>query len=822
MPGAARRGPLLRRYTTGSTLKAHTLTDDFRTLDTAKWPTRTNVSVNGWRGRLDMPQYPARPAFVKQATGESADGTTGISATFGSAPTSGNLLVACIAGDKNTGTLTLTGWTILYSLPSTSTSLYLCHRTSDGTETTVSGSTANASAGGTTMWVGEYSQTGAGAWTVRGQASSITDETNVTSKTTGTTGAVTGYSRAVAMATVDSSASVTSPSWSNGFTARYSTPSTQGNTGAVFVAEGSGTSGAPIDSTFTYTGTADQTSAAVVAFSRAETPANSVLSTDPLRYDLTSSSVYVELATLPTHYTSSVYLAARNSLTPENHVLIGREGASLLMRKVEAGTVSDTTLTYDYTFHRWVRLRHDGTNLIWETSNNGSMWTVRRTTTTTINLASVTINLEGVWLGTTGAGRGEVAWLNSPPVTALTYDPPPMHFGTLITLPAEAAGEYTGGCRVHMQEFWWNSYETSDNVWSTSERDWKNSELDSLQATGARITMGLGLASAPTYVGSLANAKYVDAAGNVSSNNNFVFNQLVRDKAERYIARVNTEIGLSNYWAIRLTSGGSGEVLYPAQNAFWAYDTNAQTGAPNLPTTVAPCPYPGWRPGETTITTTQAREWAEWYIASLVDSANWCMRYIRSLGFTGWFEIICPGSGTRPSQWETDIAARLSGATGTTGIGAVWHKVVEKLVDRHGVVFHCSSFAEQSGSPANNVSTAADAAVSITDSAANNWSAMRWMYRLGHEYEMQNNSETPGYGDTSNPYYEDTTSTGMLAAAQAQLQAANSTYGPGYLAHYHAHSNNLHGGGGTLTMANYTTRITNVNGGTNPSPPNPP
>lgn len=135
------------------------------------------------------------------------------------------------------------------------------------------------------------------------------------------------------------------------------------------------------------------------------------------KYDLTNSYMYVEFATLPTHNTSSVYLMAR--LDVDNLVFIGREGANLLMRQVAAGVVSDTTLTYDYTYHRWKRLRHDGTSLLFETSNNWLTWTTRRTLVPGFSLASIEIRMEALWLGSVGVGRAEFGWFNTAPVTAL-------------------------------------------------------------------------------------------------------------------------------------------------------------------------------------------------------------------------------------------------------------------------------------------------------------------------------------------------------------------------------------------------------------------
>jgi len=206
---------------------------------------------------------PPGPTFVQQATGSSGAASTTLSAVFGVAPTSGNLLVLLMAGDKNTGAMTLAGWTITYELLSTSVSLYLAWKVSDGTETTVSPSWATSSAAGNMAWVGEYSDIAAGTWTLLQSASSITDETAVATKATGTTAATSADGIGIAAAAVDSNTSVTTVDpWGSSYAIRHSSTG-GGGRGAVFVAEKLEPASMAATSTFTFTGTADQTSAAI-------------------------------------------------------------------------------------------------------------------------------------------------------------------------------------------------------------------------------------------------------------------------------------------------------------------------------------------------------------------------------------------------------------------------------------------------------------------------------------------------------------------------------------------------------------------------------
>jgi hypothetical protein len=540
------------------------------------------------------------------------------------------------------------------------------------------------------------------------------------------------------------------------------------------------------------------------------------VNTDTVRYDLTNSSIHAEFAVLPTAATSSTYMMARQSFSPDNFVFIGREGGNLLMRECVAGTSSDTTLTYDFVYHRWVRLRHSGTSLMWETSNNGITWTTRRTTTTGVALASVMLSFETTWYTTPiGVGRAEIANVNVNPYNPPVVTEPPRFFGSLVTKTASgfAAAEYAGGCRVAEQDQAWSVYETADNVFSTSEKNSKIAELATLKGLGYVVSMSMGHHYTPAYVSALSGGVFVNEAGTSSSQANLVFSSTTRGRMERYMSRLHTDLNLNNYWSIRISAAGNGEFLYP-EGGWWAYDTNAQGGA-GLPATVPPCPYPGWKPGQTTITVAQAGEWLEWYLDALVDSANWQMKYLRDLGFTGWFEILIPGNGTRPTLLASDLSTnRLEPGAWETAVGAVWHKIVQKIAEKRGVICYCTSVADISGTPLYNVTTTGDAAVDIVSSTADTWSAARWIARLGREYGMPLNGENPGWDTTINARYIDNTSTGLMAKCFDQIAAAD------YLVFNWAHSDQLHDG--TIPLSNYTTRIAAVNGGTNPLPPNPP
>jgi hypothetical protein len=550
-----------------------------------------------------------------------------------------------------------------------------------------------------------------------------------------------------------------------------------------------------------------------------------ILSTGSNRYDLTSSTLHVELARVPSPATSSTYLMAR--LNGSNLVFIGVESGNLLMREVAAGVVSDTTLAFDRFAHRWLRLRHDGTTLYWETSISGltGSWTVRRSKVTTVDLTVVEVVIESLWLSTAGAsGRAEVAWLNLPPVTALSYNPPPFHVGVLRTIDDfttdKADEHYAGGDRIGQYEIFWDRAEgAADGTFSAAYATQVASETATIRSNGLKLTLGMGINFPPTWTNTISNYRYVNEAGGFSTQLNVVFNQLVRTQVEQYYDWVNTQVGFGNVWSVRIISGDQ-ELLYPLaggtpSGGWWAYDANAVGGA-NLPSTVAPNPYPTWVPGSTAITVAQAAEWYEWYIDSLVDVANWQMRYLREqFGYAGWFEILTPGSGQRPSLLATEAANRYSPADFTTKVGAVWHEVYKRLADRHGVVAYCSSMADNSGTPANDVPTATDVNTAITDSSLNSYSAYRWVVRCANEYGLPNGGENPGRGGVTDTYYQDTTSSGLMSKTLAQSAGGKA------LSTYWAHGDQLWGHS-TLTHANWTSKIAALNTTGPGTPPNPP
>jgi Beta-galactosidase len=386
----------------------------------------------------------------------------------------------------------------------------------------------------------------------------------------------------------------------------------------------------------------------------------------------------------------------------------------------------------------------------------------------------------------------------------------PFAFGTLVTRPERAAAESRRGVTVAMMELSWADYEPSEGAFDAGYAAGLRRRLAALRGENMQVTLGLGLHNPPAWVLGLPDSRFIDQRGHPSAEPNLVFNQTLRGKAERYLAQVDRDLGLENFWAVRLTSGGLSEVVYPGGGGYWAFDRNAQNGA-DRPPTMAPNPLPGWRPGDRSVSTAQVRQWADWYVHGLDDVVAWQLRVITSLGFRGYYQTLTPGSGTRPDGYDRDIAGYLP--DGVTGVGAVWHRFYADLPDKRNVVAYVSSMADRSGG--DDSCAPGDRAVAVTDPVADHCSAARWIARLARIYGLRVSGENPGWNAPPglNPHYQDTGRAGMMAASIRQLTSC------GYQGMYWAHDDQLWDG--PASFGRYAALISATNGASTPPPPMP-
>ena len=371
-------------------------------------------------------------------------------------------------------------------------------------------------------------------------------------------------------------------------------------------------------------------------------------------------------------------------------------------------------------------------------------------------------------------------------------------FGTLDTQPSTVAAEAgSSDVSVAMFEFDWASFEPSPGVFSASYMATMESYLQAYQAAGMKVTLGLGLEDPPSWVFSLPDATYVNQFGGQSNEANFVFSGAVRQAAAGYLDQIAADIPLSDFWAIRLTSGGDAEMLYPGDGAYWAFDNAALTGN-GLAAGMTPNPDPNWTPGTPGLSQAQIDAWVNWYVGGLDNVTNWQMQTLSGLGFNGYYETVTPGSGTRPDGLARDELFNLS-SDGTTGMGAVWDRYYAMLPDKTNVIAYISSVADNSGG--NDDCQPGDTSMPLTSPAMDSWSATRWISAIAHQNGLLIGGENPGYGMPAmfDFLYRDTSSGGMMADALSQAQSC------GFLVFYWAHD--VHLWDGTLPFSVYANSI---------------
>lgn len=346
---------------------------------------------------------------------------------------------------------------------------------------------------------------------------------------------------------------------------------------------------------------------------------------------------------------------------------------------------------------------------------------------------------------------------------------------------------------VHL-ELGWDAYEPSDGTFSSSYATAMRERVRDMKAAGLKVVLGAGLQYPPSWAYSVPGSRYVNQFGRSSGELNLTFNAALRERASRYLAQIDKDLGLENFWAVRVGAGGNIETLYPAhdadgtnRNAYWAFDAAAQ----------ATSPFPGWRPGDRSwngvaMTTADVRRWYEWYVGSLADTVEWQLQTYRALGFEGHLHVLMPGQGTRPLDLERAMGAYLDGTgdgSHTTSRGAAWHRVLEHIEDRRGVVAYVSSMADGSGW--DDLCRSTDSGTALSASEISLWSATRWISFLADRYGLPKNGENPGRADTS------AYGTTMMERAAAQMASC------GFQGMMWAHESQLFTEGSGVTLEDY-------------------
>lgn len=371
------------------------------------------------------------------------------------------------------------------------------------------------------------------------------------------------------------------------------------------------------------------------------------------------------------------------------------------------------------------------------------------------------------------------------------------YLGTLGTYSANAATESSAGVKLGMVELSWKSFEPTEGVFDAAYARSIQHRIDAMQAAGMRITLGLGLHFTPAWAFAIPDSRFVNQDGATSDTIDLVFNQAVRDQADTYIDHVAATFDMSDFWAVRVTSGGSSEVLYPQGGTYWAFDRNAQNG-PEMPHSMVRNPFPGWKPGTSGLTTAQVTSWGQWYIAALADVVNWQIKRLHHVAYTGYVQVVTPGLGVSPAQFAS--AATKDLPDGTLGAGAAWSSLYADLADKTAVTAYVSSVGDASGVGADRMCSPADDSVPLTSTTMKGWSATRWISRIADANGLTKAGENPGYSSApaAAAHYTDTSSNGLMATA---VQEATSC---GFLGLYWAHDDQFWGSTKVMSLSTLT------------------
>ncbi len=217
----------------------------------------------------------ADPTFVQGKSGFAAGGVLTYSVTLDAPAGDGHAVILCAGGDKDIGgpfDPDQAGTDVEIDLRSASVSLVIAWYVATGVETVISGD-VDANIAGANLFALEIEQdSDPGTWQLVAVGSANSTETNVTSQSTGTTGAAIAAGMGIAAVSCDSVNTAGTPAWTNSYTARYS--SANGSTQAgLWVSTHPVAAAATTETTLSRAGgTADQHSGGVIVLGKVAAP----------------------------------------------------------------------------------------------------------------------------------------------------------------------------------------------------------------------------------------------------------------------------------------------------------------------------------------------------------------------------------------------------------------------------------------------------------------------------------------------------------------------------------------------------------------------
>ncbi|MEZ0095310.1 hypothetical protein [Streptacidiphilus sp. EB129] len=389
-------------------------------------------------------------------------------------------------------------------------------------------------------------------------------------------------------------------------------------------------------------------------------------------------------------------------------------------------------------------------------------------------------------------------------------------FGTLQSDPSKAVTEHAAGIRVASLPIYWDRYEPAEGVFDSAYIASVKSELASFQAAGMLVEASIGIESPPSWVtDDQPGTRYTDQYGDqYTATADLVFSQVVRNDVQGFAAQVGHDIGLANFWAIRIGVDSTGEYSYPPasynghSNTYWAFGPNAQSSGPDSgrPPTIGADPFPGWRPGQTqydgrAFTTAEVGTWYSWYLASLADAVNWQIATFRATGYQGLLRVLVPGTGFYPDDYRSAVRRHLDGTTAPSLLaqGVGFFITLGQITDRDRVEIVPTSLVNGTGTPRNNGCGTLDGQVDIMASASHEiytWSSVRWITDIARRdgFTLVGGESA---GNQIYPYYP-----GVMADAAHQMASC------GLADLMWAFDADLYNGTSGSSLADYATAIT--------------
>jgi hypothetical protein len=259
---------------------------------------------------------------------------------------------------------------------------------------------------------------------------------------------------------------------------------------------------------------------------------------------------------------------------------------------------------------------------------------------------------------------------------------PPIRLGALQTTVENAAASRAAGLDLAMLEVSWDRFEPERGKFSQDYIEVLRGEAEAFRRAGLELVLDFGVQYPPKWLLELPDARYRNQFGDEYRGRgpgkevaNSVFNEEVRKCQAAYMRQVFKELG-TKFYAVRLGGGWYSELTYPEDkfggrvNCYWGFDDLAQGRKPGLPKGVEPCPYPGWKPGDTGGEPASARLFLAWYLDSLRNYLHWQIEVAR-LDYDGTLMLLFPSWGVREGESEKAVMGNLAGNTSAEKNGEV-------------------------------------------------------------------------------------------------------------------------------------------------------